>query len=80
MTTGRINQVTTVETPAGPEGSTSLIPSTATPERARRERDRSSYVILEGTGNRGRLSPARPGTMIDLREEVIVPRPSNCPH
>ena len=33
MTTGRINQVTTVETPAEPEGSTSLIPPTGNPRK-----------------------------------------------
>jgi hypothetical protein len=80
MTTGRINQVTTVETPAHPKAHGPDPPDRRHPEEARR-RGTEVAIILEGTGNRPKtVQPARPGTFIDPREEVTVPRPSNCPH
>jgi len=48
MTTGRINQVTTVKTPAVPEGPPGPDPPAGTPERARR-RGTEVVCILEGT-------------------------------
>jgi hypothetical protein len=71
MTTGRINQVTTVRSPDEP------VQTARPPGQAKRPRaaqyGRSSELFLEGTGTIERSRPARPRTASTPHEGVTVP-------